>query len=414
MDTSKERILAAWRGEPHDYVPFTTWSFGFQPPKQLCWEREGQEVKHWFTKRLEHIHTLPQPWELEDDFQRVLAWQSIGVDDILDVSVPWSVHPEVSWKDSIVAAGVLDEQYPVIIREYDTPSGKLTHAIKQTREDLEPGWVLQPENVQLFEDFNIPRGVKHAVVTPDDVRAIKYMYQAPGPQEKEWFRERLKEVSTFAKQHGVAVQAWSGFGMDAVIWLMGVEGAVFMAMEHPDTFRELCDTVHETDIARTTLALETPGVDLVVRRGWYGSTDFWSPKLCDQFYFPYVKDLADLAHRYGKPFGLTMSTGLQTLGQRIVNAGVDVHYFIDPVQGRITLEDAARIFGDRTTMIGGISVVHSTEKPETIRNETQLALETFGKSNRFILHPVDSLYPDTRWEGLKVMIDTWKEYFGLS
>jgi hypothetical protein len=36
-----------------------------------------------------------------------------------------------------------------------------------------------------------------------------------------------------------------------------------------------------------------------------------------------------------------------------------------------------------------------------------------GKTNRFIPHPVDSLYPDTKLEGLKVMIDTWKEYFGL-
>jgi len=62
MTTSKERITAAWRGEPHDHVPFTTWSFGFQPPQHLRWQRNGQEVQHWFTKRLEHIHTLPRPW----------------------------------------------------------------------------------------------------------------------------------------------------------------------------------------------------------------------------------------------------------------------------------------------------------------------------------------------------------------
>jgi len=58
-------------------VPFTTWCFGFQPPKNLRWERNGQEVKYWYTKRLEHIHTLPQVWELEDDFYRILTvwWQ---------------------------------------------------------------------------------------------------------------------------------------------------------------------------------------------------------------------------------------------------------------------------------------------------------------------------------------------------
>ena len=47
--------------------------------------------------RMEHIHTIPQGWEPEDDFKRVQAWQSLGVDDVIDVSLPWSVDPRVSW-----------------------------------------------------------------------------------------------------------------------------------------------------------------------------------------------------------------------------------------------------------------------------------------------------------------------------
>ena len=60
----------------------------------------GKKSNYWYTKRLEFIHTLPQEWSLEDDFKRALAWQSLGVDDVLDVSVPWSMSPEVTWKDS--------------------------------------------------------------------------------------------------------------------------------------------------------------------------------------------------------------------------------------------------------------------------------------------------------------------------
>ncbi|MFN2132572.1 MAG: hypothetical protein ACK2VD_18750, partial [Anaerolineae bacterium] len=97
---SKERILAAWEGRAADHVPLTTWCFGFPAPERLRWERDGREVTHWYSMRMEHIHTLSQPWSLEDDFRRVLAWHSIGVDDVLDVSVPWSVDPEVRWEDS--------------------------------------------------------------------------------------------------------------------------------------------------------------------------------------------------------------------------------------------------------------------------------------------------------------------------
>ena len=71
--TSKKRILAAWNGKSVDHVPLTTWSFGLRPPKNLSWENNGRTIKYWYSKRLEHIHTLPQTWDLEYDFKRVLA-----------------------------------------------------------------------------------------------------------------------------------------------------------------------------------------------------------------------------------------------------------------------------------------------------------------------------------------------------
>ena len=68
---------------------------------------------------MEHLHSLPQAWDLEDDFKRVLVWQSMGVDDLLDVSVPWSCDPEVTWTDTVVPSGQIDA-CPVMVREYAT------------------------------------------------------------------------------------------------------------------------------------------------------------------------------------------------------------------------------------------------------------------------------------------------------
>ena len=36
-----------------------------------------------------------------------------------------------------------------------------------------PGWVIQPDCVPLFEDYNIPRAVRHLVNAPDDVAKVK-------------------------------------------------------------------------------------------------------------------------------------------------------------------------------------------------------------------------------------------------
>lgn len=406
--TSRERVLAAWSGHPTDRVPLCAWCFGVQPPEGLRWERDGVQRRHWYSQRMEHIHTLPQPWTLEDDFQRALAWRSLGVDDVLDVSVPWSIDPDVAWEDSISPAGEMD-RLPVLVRDYQTPSGPLRHAVRQTGEDPGPGWVIQPDHVPLFEDYNIPRGIKHAVAGPADVPIIRHLYTPPDEDARKWFDERMARVKSFADRHEVAVQAWSGFGMDGVVWLTGAEGAIMLAMDHPDAFGDLIETVYRMDLARTELAAAAAGVDMVVARGWYSSTDFWSPRLFERFVHPYVERLAEVAHRHGKRFGYTMTTGVERLGPRLADAGVDVLYYIDPVQDALPLERARDLFGSHMTLAGGTNALTlASGDPERIRSEIRQAVRVLGPTNRFVLQPTDALFPDTPWEGVEAMIEAWR------
>ena len=407
--SSRDRILAAINGESYDHVPLTTWCFGFRPPEHLRWSNNGNEVKFWYSKRMEHLHKIEHDWTLEDDFRRVEAWLSMGIDDILDVSVPWSPESDVTWRDRRIAAGDTDT-YPVLVREYETASGPLRHAVRQTGEECGEGWVVQPEEVKLIEDYNIPRGVEHAVSCPSDVLAMKHLYCGPNDDEKAWFVERMSQVKKFADEKGVLVQTWSGFGMDAAVWFCGTEGAIMMALDHPEAFGELMETIADTDCARTELAASTDGVDMVVERGWYSSTDFWSPSLFDKFVYPHIKKLASVAHKYGKKFGYTMTTGVEILGDRLADAGVDVLYFVDPVQDGVSLDRIRDLLGGRMTLVGGTNALSLTSgDSDRIVREVRQAVEAFGPTNRFILHPVDAIFPDTPWEGVEQMIEAWKE-----
>jgi hypothetical protein len=402
---SKERIVAAWEGRAADHVPLTTWCFGLPAPAHLSWKRDGREVTHWYSMRMEHIHTLSQPWSLEDDFHRVLAWHSVGIDDILDVSVPWSVDPEVRWEDSTERGS----GGTVLVREYRTPSGTLAHKVRKT-EDPESGWVVQPDYVPLFEDLNVPRAVQHAVTRAADVPVIRHLFQAPDSEARDWFAARMVQVRRFADEHSVPVQAWSAFGMDAIVWLAGAEGAVMMSLDDPEAFGQLTDIVFETDYGRTELAASTRGVDMIVQRGWYSSTDFWSPALFDRFVYPHLEALASLTHRHGKKFAYVMTTGVERLGPRLADAGVDVLYFVDPVQDRLSLERARELLGDRLTLVGGTNALTlSSGDANLINEEVCRAIAALGSTNRFILHPVDALFPDTPWEGVEQMIAAWKK-----
>lgn len=408
--TTKERILAAWNGVSSDHVPLTTWCFGLPVPPHLRWEKNGAEVKFWYSKRMEHIHTLPQKWALEDDFKRVLAWQFLGIDDILEVSVPWSMNPEVTWKDSEIEANT-NEPYPVLVREYATPEGTLRHAVRQTGEEQGEGWVIQPDYVPLFEDLNIPRATEHALSSPSDIPKIQYLFCPPDEEAKRWFAARMQKVREFAEKHQVPVQAWSAFGMDAAIWLTGPEGGIMLAMDEPKAFGELMEIIAAADLERTELAASTPGVDMVVERGWYSSTDFWSPRLFDQYVYPYIVKLAEVAHKHGKKFGYVMTTGVEKLGPRLADAGVDVLYFVDPVQDTISLEKAKDLLGQRMTLVGGTNALSLASGDRArLEREIKHAIDVLGPTNRFILHPVDAVFPDTPWEGIEQMIEIWEKY----
>jgi hypothetical protein len=326
------------------------------------------------------------------------------------VSVPWSTNPTVSFKDRRTPA-TGEQRYPVLHREYETPSGKLLHSVSETGEETADGWVVQPPHVPLIEDFNIPRAVKHAVADSRDVAAIRHLYAGPNAEATAWFNARMEQVGTFAAANGVPVQAWSAFGMDGVIWLTGVEGAILMSMDDPEAFGRLIDIVAEADYGRTELAAKSDGVDMVVQRGWYSSTEFWSPNLFDTFVYPHLEALTALAHKHGKKFGYVMTTGITTLGPRLADAGVDVLYFVDPVQDDITLEQARESIGDRMTIVGGTNALTvGSQDKNRIDEEVKKAIDVLGPTNRFILHPVDALFPDTPWEGVELLIEAWQKY----
>lgn len=56
---SKERLLTTLNHQEPDHTPLLAWCFGFTAPPHLRWQQDGQEIVHWYTGRLEHIHTLP-------------------------------------------------------------------------------------------------------------------------------------------------------------------------------------------------------------------------------------------------------------------------------------------------------------------------------------------------------------------
>ncbi|MHB1357362.1 MAG: uroporphyrinogen decarboxylase family protein [Anaerolineae bacterium] len=410
---SRERLLTVLSLGKPDHVPLICWCFGYTPPASLRWQKRGRDMAHWYTGRLEFIHTLPEPWTLEDDFERVKRWLSLGLDDVLDISPPWGVHPDVTWRDW-QQAPTADEPHTLLCREYQTPAGSLRHTVRRSDEATPPGWVIQPPDVPLFEDFNIPRCVRHAVTGPEDLPKLRYLLQEPNHEQLAIYREKMARVTRFAREQSVLVQGWSAFGMDGVIWLTGVERAVLAAMTEPDFFEELLAIMAAFDRRRTEVMLDVGGIDLVVMRGWYSSTDFWSPTLFQSLMLPRIREISALAYQAGVRFAYTMTTGVARLADSLLQGGIDLLYYIDPVQDQLDLAAIRDKLGGKMALAGGINsgVTLASGSAEEIREAVQRAVTTLGPGGGFILSPVDALFPDTPWASVEAMIAAWREVCG--
>jgi uroporphyrinogen-III decarboxylase len=97
----------------------------------------------------------------------------------------------------------------------------------------------------------------------------------------------------------------------------------------------------------------------------------------------------------------------------LADAGVDVLYYVDPIQDHISLEAARDQLATRMTLVGGTNALSLTSSDRArIRDEVRHAIQVLGPTNRFILAPVDALFPDTPWDGVSTLIDAWRSTRG--
>ncbi len=333
----------------------------------------------------------------------------LGLDTMLDVSAPWGMHPGVrirSWREEPSAG----EPYPLLYKEYETPAGVLRQVVRKADDYLGEGWPRQEDEVQLFSDFNVPRYKEPAVSVPDDLPKLRYLLREPTGEQLSEFRKVMARAKELSRSQGIILAGWGVCGSDAAIWLCGVENAVLAAIDSPDFFEELLEIIHVWDKRRCELLLEE-GVDLLVRRGWYDTTDIWSPALYNRFIAPRLKELVDMTHQADTYFGYTMSTGIMPLLDIFKEIGIDVLYHVDPVQGAADLKVVKQKLGGQIAVLGGMNsaVTLGRGSRDEIRNAVYQAVEILAPGGGFILSPVDCLFPDTPWESIETVIEAWRE-----
>lgn len=384
--SSRERLRLVLRYQEPDHVPLLFKTFGFEPPPAFRWSNAIEEAR---------------------------AWLSAGVDAWLDVRVPMRFHPDVRVRQRLETPK--DRPWPVAIKEYETPAGVFRQEVYRTDDWVSPDWPMHRDGsggLDLFDDYNVARYRSPPIEVEKDLEKLRYLLHPLSGGALSDFRERTAATARQAQELGVLLVGHGSSGTDAAIWLCGVDKLLFMAMDRPDMFSALLDIIHEWDKRNVEVLLDT-SVDLIMRRGYYEGSSFWSPALYRKFFLPRIKELADMAHQADRFMGYTMSVGFMPLLDTLVEIAYDAHYLLDPVSGggRVDLAKVKSVLNGKIAVIGGLNapITLGRGTREQIRQEVFDAVQMLGSGGGLALTPAEAIYASTPWDSVAAVIDAWKE-----
>jgi hypothetical protein len=388
--TSKARLQAAMRHEPVDHLPLTI---------------EG--VCHGWTKFANDRYP--------DKFERAKFYAALGLDGGGMYGSPVEPLPESveirEWAEQNARGET------VLHKEYLTPAGTLQQVVRCTEDyrPLEAEWTPSRAKLPIFSDHHVPptRSQRYLVETAEDLDSLEYLLGTLNPATFAPFVESFRAARGFCDEQQILLSMYAAGVGDPLLWMSGIERTLLMAMEEKATLGRYVDIVARWNRQTIELAIAA-GVDHIVRRGWYESTDFWSPALYREFLLEPLKQDVALAHEAGVTVDYVMASGSAALLGMIAEAGVDMLSNLDPVAPGTDLRAYREQIGDDVALCGGVNnymVLEAGTEAET-RQATLAAIEAFTPGTGCVLAPSDCLFlgdPALVERNLHVMIDTWKE-----
>jgi hypothetical protein len=309
----------------------------------------------------------------------------------------------------------------VFCRRLETPAGPLTGRIRQR-----DGWPSEG-NFPLMNDWLVGRAEEVLVKPEADLAKLPYLFGPFKDRDIAVLREEAAAAARLAARHGLLqVGGWKGavhprlqvdpgvMGADAMAWLSGFESVMILALTRPEIIQEYARIIHEWNMKQIEIYLEVTEAELIVRRGWYETTEFWTPESYRRIIAPTLKREADLVHQAGRKFGYIITSAFLPLLDDILAAGVDVLIGLDPLEGKGTdLREVKRRFRAAGRCLwGGVSGPLSVETcaPEETERAVREAVSVLGEGGGFILSPVDNVRDDTpnARKNTEVFIKSWK------
>ena len=374
---SKERILDAIRGGEVDYVPLVIpWNEDQKKHEMLPWNNQRERLAYSAQK---------------------------GWDTCLSIGAQARPSSEVT-----VAKSILEENGAKILSQtWTTPAATLRETIKLTddwdRRELERPYLW------LLSDFRTARYIEYPFKNEQDLEALRYIFPMESKTDADYMAKSYAEQRALADEFGYPLFLYLDAGMDWLMWLYPPEEQVYRAMDQPEYIERLLDHINSVKLKRLEIALAL-GIDGVIRRGWYESTDIWSPELLRRFALPALEKEIDIVHEAGKVYIYTIVTGIKGIATDLSRLNFDCIHGPDPVLGDMSVKEVHEAFRGKT-LWGGLSAPghFGATFSELAAKAVEDAISICGKT-RLILGMAASYRHYFPWENYVAAEKAWLKF----
>ncbi len=368
--TPKERLLAVFRGETPDKVPWfgdlTYWYNAMAEQGKLPEKYQGEGVVQLY-KDLgvgAHEHVLAQPWRqsYDTDEIKVEHWQE-----------------EKSRGDLIAHT------------KWITPLGEL-HMVQQ-HELTSFSWAYLKYPVESVEDMRVLQFLcDHTLVEPD--------YSHQEYQVKLWGEQGV--ASTIPPRIPMANLI--------VVW-MGVTNVSYALYDAPDELWRTIEALDRLDDKIYPLIADSPAP--LVYFGDNITSEVVSPRIYKEYYLPFHKKRAEQIHKMGKYGFVHIDGTMRGVLEQIHLSKIDAAQSLTPYPvGDVKFEEMRELAGwDMILWTGVPGAYFSTVYPaETVKSTTLECLQHLKEGAKLIIGVCDQVPPDGEIERCKLVTEAIEEH----
>lgn len=377
--TSRERVLAALGRQPVDYAPCSPWFNSLSDH-----QRVGRRWQF--------------PWGPSERERCEYCVNVLGVDPIVPCGLP-ATTPAPG-----VASRVWYEDGQ-IHKVYTTPAGELSSSVRY--DDRWPHGL----NIPFFSDFNPGHAAKFWIDSEQDLEAFSYIHRPlDGAASLDATRFAFAEAKRrIADPLHLATWTSGGYGLTGALQVFGPTNLCLLAAEKPALIHRYLDLDHAVNLRMIELALDFE-IDIIGRNGFYETSDFYSPRMLEEFLFDKLQAESRFIHQGGAVETYTVNTGVMPMLDYLRRLEVDCLLSTDIAFNDMDLQLLyEKMEGTKAFWTGPSSSYQLQEKdPEVTRQAVRDCFRVFGRTG-FILSPAPSAHSIMPWENVLAMIDEWKK-----